>query len=210
MLAIPPRYAGWLTSKGTQVEIYAHIDESGGRLPSGRRLYGIAAVLTEQSHHAALRQRLRELLMPNEDHLHFYDESPKRRLEISERLADLPFTGALLVTDETTNTEQERMRRRLLGWLLPRLQHTEAVNHAVVESRSGGDKHDRRTRDHLIKSRQVTSDMRVTHVLKHHDELLWLADFVASSYTTAVLHDQPEPWLTLNAAHAIDVITDPG
>jgi hypothetical protein len=168
------------------VEIYAHIDESGGRLPNGHRLYGIAAVLTERQHHAMIRQWLRDLPLPNQDHLHFYDESPKRRIEIAEKLAFLPFNGALLVTDETTDTEQERIRRRLLGWLLPRLQHTEAVDQAVVESRSGGDKLDRRTRDHLIKSRLVTSDMRVTHVLKHHDELLWVADFVASSYTTAV------------------------
>ena len=191
------------------MEIYAHIDESGGRLANGRRLYGMAAVLTERPQHAVIRQCLRELLLPNEDHLHFYDESPKRRLQIAERLADLPFTGALLVIDETTDTEQERMRRRLLGWLLPRLEHTESVDYAIVESRSGGDKHDRRTRDRLIKSRQVSSALRVTHVLKHHDELLWVADFVASSYTTAVLHDQPDPWLMLNAAHAIDVITDP-
>ena len=191
------------------MEIYAHIDESGGRLSGGHRLYGMAAVLTEQAHHAGIRQHLQGLLLPTEDHLHFYDESPKRRLQIAESLADLPFTGALLVTDETTDTEQERMRRRLLGWLLPRLQHTESVDHTIVESRGGGDKHDRRTRDHLIKSRQVSSAMRVTHVLKHHDELLWVADFVVSSYTTALLHDQPDPWLTLNAAHAIDVITDP-
>jgi hypothetical protein len=192
------------------VETYAHIDESGGRLPDGRRLYGMAAVLTEQCQHDPIRQCLRELLLPTEDHLHFYDESPKRRLAIAERLADLPFTGALLVTDDTTDTEQERTRRRLLGWLLPRLQHTESVDHAIVESRSGGDKHDRRTRDRLIKSRRLTAAMRVTHVPKHHDELLWVADFVASSYTTAVLHDQPEPWLALNAAHAIDVIIGPG
>jgi hypothetical protein len=195
--------------QGDQVEIYAHIDESGGRLPDGGRLYGIAAVLTERSHHAAIRQRLRELLLPNEDHLHFYDESPKRRLEIAENLADLTFTGALVVTDETTDAEQERTRRRLFGWLLPRLEHTESVDHAIVESRSGGDKHDRRLRDHLLKSRQVTAAMRVTHVLKHQDELLWVADFVASSYTTAVLHAQPEPWLALNAAHAIEVIAGP-
>ena len=192
------------------MEIYAHIDESGGRLPNGRRLYGIAAVLTEHKHHAMIRQYLRELLLPGQDHLHFYDENLKRRLEIAEQLALMPFTGALLIADETSNAEQERMRRRLLGCLLPRLQHTESVDHAVVESRSGGDKIDRRTRDHLIKSRQVTAKMRVTHVLKHHDELLWVADFVASSYTTAVLHDQPEPWLTITAAHAIDVITGPG
>lgn len=162
MLAIPPRYAGWLTSKGTQVEIYAHIDESFNR-----------------------------------------------RMEIVRAMAELPFAGAIVVTTDTSTTEIERARRQLFGWLLPRLQHTERVDRVVVESRAGGDKHDRRTRDHLIKSRVISSDMRVTHLPKVGDELLWLADFVVSTYTTAIVHGQAAQWAILDAAHVMEVITDP-
>jgi hypothetical protein len=78
-----------------------------------------------------------------------------------------------------------------------------------VESRAGGDKHDRRTRDHLIRSRTISSDMRVAHVAKVGDELLWLADFLVSTYTTAVVHGQTEQWAILDAAHVIGVVTDP-
>lgn len=191
------------------MEIYAHIDESGGRLPNGRRLYGMAAVLTEESDHPLLRKRLRSLLLPEQTHLHQHDESFDRRMEIVREIAELPFTGAIVATTDTTATEQERARRRIFSWLLPRLQHAERVDRVVVESRAGGDKHDRRTRDRLLKSRMIDSAMRVTHRPKIGDELLWLADFLVSTYTTAVVHNQTAQWDILDAAHVIEVITDP-
>ncbi|MFI9382741.1 hypothetical protein [Kutzneria sp. NPDC052558] len=199
-----------MDQQGNQVEIYAHIDESGGRLPDGRRLYGMAAVLTEETDHPLLRKRLRALLLPGQAYLHQHDESFERRMEIVREMAELPFTGAIVVTSETTAAETERARRRLLRWLLPRLQHGERVERVVVESRAGGDKHDRRTRDHLIRSRTISSGMGVTHVTKVGDELLWLADFLVSTYTTALVHDQTEQWAILEAAHVIEVVTDPG
>jgi hypothetical protein len=190
------------------VEIYAHIDESGGRLPDGGRLYGMAAVLTEETDHSLLRKRLRALLLPGQAYLHQHDESFERRMQIVQEMAELPFTGAIVVTSETTAAETERTRRRLLRWLLPQLQHAERVDRVVAESRAGGDKHDRRTRDHLIRSRTINSDMRVTHVTKVGDELLWLADFLVSTYTTAIVHNQTEQWAILDTAHVIEVVTD--
>jgi hypothetical protein len=188
------------------VEIYAHIDESGGRLPNGRRLYGMAAV-TEETDHPLLRKRMRALLLPHQTHLHQHDESFERRMQIVREMADLPFTGAIVVTTDITAAEAEHARRLILGWLMPRLQHTERVDQVVVESRGGGDKHDRRTRDRLIKSRTISSEMRVKHLPKLGDELLWLADFLVSTYTTAVVHGQTEQWDVLEAAHVIEVVT---
>lgn len=191
------------------MEIHAHIDESGGRLPDGGRLYGMAAVLTEETDHPLLRKRLRSLLLPGQTHLHQHDESFERRMQIVREMAELPFTAAVIVTIDTTASELERARRRILGWLLPRLQHSEGVDQVVVESRAGGDKHDRRTRDHLIRSRAIGSQMRVTHLPKVGDELLWLADFLVSTYTTAVVHNETAQCKILDAAHVIDVVTNP-
>jgi hypothetical protein len=47
------------------VETYAHIDESGRWLPDRRRVYAMAAVLTEESDHPLLRKHLRSLLLPD-------------------------------------------------------------------------------------------------------------------------------------------------
>ena len=191
------------------MEIYAHIDESGRWLPTTHRVYGMAAVLTEETDHPLLRKRLRSLLLPDQTHLHQHDESLDRRMQIVREMADLPFTGAIVVATGTTAPEEERARRRLLGWLLPRLQHTENVGHVIVESRAGGDKHDRRTRDRLIRSRMIGPEMRVAHLPKTGDELLWLADFLVSSYTIAVAREETMQWDILNAAHVIEVVTDP-
>jgi hypothetical protein len=55
----------------------------------------------------------------------------------------------------------------------------------------------------------ISADMRVAHVAKCGDELLWLADFLVSTYTTAIVHRQTAQWDILNDAHVIEVITDP-
>jgi hypothetical protein len=46
------------------VEIYAHIDETGTRLHDGRRLYGLAAVLTDGADHALVATTMSGLLLP--------------------------------------------------------------------------------------------------------------------------------------------------
>ena len=191
------------------MEIYAHVDESGGRLPTGRRVYSMAAVLTAQSDHDAIRAALRGLLLPNQSYLHHYEEHAKRRVEIAHCLAELPLIGALVGHSDTTGPEEEHTRRQLLTWLLCQLQHNEGAGHVVIESRTSSDKHDRRTRDRLLRSRTLSSAMRVTHASKTGDELLWMADFFVSAHGTALLHDQREPWDILTAAHVIEVAANP-
>ena len=191
------------------MEIYAHIDESGGRLLDGTRMYSMAAVLTATSDHDAIRRALRELLLPDQSYLHHYEETAKRRVEIAHRLATVPLIGVLVGHSDTTSPEEEHTRRRLLAWLLCQLQHNEGASHVVIESRTSSDKHDRRTRDRLLKSRSLSSTMGVTHAVKAADELLWVADFFVSAHGASLLHVQHEAWDILAAAHVIEVLVDP-
>jgi hypothetical protein len=109
--------------------------------------------------------------------------------------------------EPTSPQHQERARTRLLTELLPRLQHQESVNHVVLESRSGSDKHDRRTLDRLRRSRTVSAELRMDHVRKDATPLVWLPDFIAGTYFAAEYHDQPEPWELVSTAQVIEVRT---
>lgn len=112
--------------------------------------------------------------------------------------------GAILLTTSTTKTGQEAARRALLCELLPRLEHAERVRHVIMETRAGGDKHDRRTFYELRRSHRITAGFRVDHAPKT-TPLLWPADWIASSYVAAHHHDETTPWKIINDAYVIDV-----
>lgn len=188
----------------------AHLDEASVRLPAGGRIYGVAATLTTVEHHSTIADTLLRLLLPDRSFLHHYDEPERRRIAIAEALAEMPLDGAIILTETTSDREQERARAQLLTELLPRLQHAEHVDHVVIESRQVGDKHDRRTRDRLRQSRRITGALRVNHVGKQGgDPLVWLPDFVIGSYLAAQYHAQLEPWKILTDAHVVDVVHRP-
>jgi len=191
------------------VEIYAHIDETGTRLPDGSRLYGLAAVLTDGADHALVAATVRGLLLPGQRWLHHYDETRDRRIKIAESLAPLPLIGTIFMTTPTDRTRQEQARARLLVELLPHLQHTEHATRVVMESRQAGDRHDRRVRDRLRRSHRIDAAMPVDHRVKDADPCLWVADFIAGAYIAAHHHDDLEPWEILCAAHVIEVRTVP-
>jgi hypothetical protein len=184
----------------------AHVDESGFRLDKDQRLYVVAASITVSSDASVIDQGLRDLLLPGRRYLHHYDETLDRRLKIAGCLAGLPLTGALVVVARCDEKAQEDARRRLLSRLLPTLQHMEAVDRVIIESRGGSDKSDRRTISRLRRSRHLTSDLRADHAPKAADPLLWVADFVAGSWVGAQYRDEVEPWRVLDEAHAIEVI----
>ncbi|MGO1055418.1 hypothetical protein [Crossiella sp. CA198] len=181
----------------------AHVDEAGSALPGGGRLYVVAAVLSSTADHPAITAALREHLV-NVPVLHFHTESDSRRTEIAKVIADFPLHGAILVTTPTSHREQEDARRRLMCELLPRLYHVEGVRQVVVESRAGSDVHDRKVLNRLRRSHQVPSELRVDHRNKN-EPMLWVADWVASSYIAAIRHAVTEPWELINAAHAVEV-----
>jgi hypothetical protein len=187
----------------------AHLDETAAVMPNGQLLYGLAAVLTSPADEAVFAAELDKLLLPDRTFLRYHDETTDRRLLIAQAVATLPMAGGIVVTRVTAGAQQERARARLLAALLPRLEHAERVTHVVIESRAGSDKLDRRTRDRLRRSHQISTALRVDHVRKHVDARLWLADFRAGAYVGAELHAEAEPWDVAAAAHAIEVVTVP-
>jgi hypothetical protein len=187
----------------------AHLDETIAALPDGQLLYGIAAVLTAPADELVCAAELSKLLLPDRPFLRYHDETINRRLLIARTAAALPIAGGIVVTRVTAGTRQERARARLLAALLPRLEHTERVVRVVIESRAGSDKWDRRTRDRLRSSHRISMALRVDHVRKHADARLWLADFLAGAYVGAVLRGEAEPWVIVDSAHAIEVVTVP-
>jgi hypothetical protein len=187
----------------------AHVDEAGARLSSGRRLYVVAAVLTSDGSHpdvVAALTAMQEAELP----LHYRTERFERRVAVAKTLAGIPLHGAILLTTVSGNTGQEQARARLLCNLLPQLEHVEGVHQVVLESRGGGDRHDRRTRDRLRRSHRITAELRIDHAGKALP-LLWPADWVASAYVAAHVHDEREPWEIINGAHLIEIVrVDPG
>lgn len=182
----------------------AHIDEAGARLVDGRQLYVLAAVVTAPADRVDILRVLTSLQV-NGAPLHHHTERPDRRVRIAEALADVPVHGSILLSTSSVASAQERARARLLSVLLPKLQHVERVRQVVIESRSGGDRHDRRTLDRLRRSRQITEAFRIDHADKS-EPMLWLADFVASAYVAAHYRDQRKPWEILSGAHCVDVV----
>lgn len=133
-------------------------------------------MLTSAAIHDHVTEALLGELLPHRPYLHHYDETPERRIKIANTLSALPLSGAIVITEITRNTAQEQARCHLLTELLPRLEHLEKVAEVVLESRSGGDKHDRRTVDRLRRSRQVTGALRLNHASKTASPLTWIAD----------------------------------
>ncbi len=187
--------------------IVAHVDEAGARLPGDRRLYVLAAVLSSPADRPTIVDAM-TVLQIDKDPLHFYEEKADRRLEIARALAGAPLHGAIVLTTCSTNSTQEQARARVMCALLPKLEHLEGVSHVVVESRAGGDRHDRRVRDRLRRSRRITGALVLDHAGKS-EAMLWPADFVASSYVAAHHHGEWEPWDILNRTHPIEVIEVP-
>lgn len=183
----------------------AYVDEAGARLADGGRLYVLAAVLSSPAEQPKLVDALTALQLDLAEPLHFRTEGPDRRLLVAEAIASAALHGAILLTTITTNTRQESARRALMCELLPRLEHVERVHRVVIESRAGGDRHDRRTRDRLRRSRQITAALRINHGPKSLP-LLWPADWLASAYVAAHHHDDRGPWKIMSDAHVIDVM----
>lgn len=169
------------------------------------RLYELASVLTSSVDHAEITAQLKALLLPGRAFPHHYDETAERRVKIANAIAGLPIHGAIVVTTVGAHTGQERARAKLMRWLLPHLQYVEHVEEVVLETRSGGDRHDRRTVDRLRRSRRITTQIRINHGGKTDEPLTWIADFVMGAYVAWGHHSEPGPWNTINTAQAIMV-----
>lgn len=193
--------------------------DSHGRPPSGayRRVRSSPGIrpppvrdgrcVTSADEHDILSAELRTL-RENGLALHYRIERADRRIAIAKQLAMSRLHGAIVLSTSCGHKTQERARSALLTRLLPTLEHAEHVNDVVLESRGGGDRHDRRTRDRLRRSHRITAALRIAHAPKN-EPLLWPADWVASAFVAAAHHGEVEPWDVLSRAVPIDVIELP-
>lgn len=166
----------------------------------------MGAVLSTGEQEAVLKKVLREALLPGEDHLHWREEQPGRRLELARLISGCELIGAIVVArGVTANRKQESARRAIMTYLLPVLQHQEATDQVVIESRHQGDAHDKRTVNRLRQNRTITGRMHIDYLRKREDERLWIADALVGAFVGARIHQEEEPWAILGAAHCIEV-----
>lgn len=184
---------------------FAHVDESSGIQSDGQRLYVMGAVLSTGEQEPVLKKVLREALLPGEDHLHWREEQPGRRLELAHLISGCELIGALVVAGVTDNRKQESARRAILTYLLPVLQHQETTDQVVIESRHQSDAHDKRTVNRLRQNRTITAHMHIDYLRKREDERLWIADALVGAFVGATIHHEEAPWAILGAAHCIEV-----
>lgn len=164
----------------------------------------MCAVPSTTDQRSELERILDKARPPKQAYLHWMDERPARRLRLAQLFSACELTGAIVATQLTSNTKQEAARKRILRYLLPRLELEQATR-VVIESRHQSDCHDERAIEWLRRSKAISGRLRIDHMAKPDDSLLWLADAFVSAYTLAALHGETGPWETLCESHFIDV-----
>ena len=175
-------------------------------MSDGRFLYALAHVVTDEDQRAEARQVLQRLAQRDRlPSLHFADENRSRRAWLAKQVADLELTGSIVVSQTSARSKLEECRSRLLVAGAVSLQQNEHVSQLVVESRNQADKNDRKAVDVARARRELTGQLHVDFARKSADPMLWVADVVASAFTTADKGGDSEPWDVLNDAHVIEV-----
>lgn len=151
--------------------IHAFIDES----RRGNQ-YLMAVALVDPANLEPVRKRLRQLLLRGERELHFYKQNDRRRRELSEQVARLPFTA--LVYTSTCRRADEPARRACLTQLTNDLLARKA-HRMVLDSRESRDHDDRAVIKHLISAEPGHPQLVYEHFRGQNEPLLWLADIVA-------------------------------
>lgn len=191
----------------TAGDVWAHVDESYPRTAPGRFLYALASVITTAQQRVVAAETLRGAAKRDGlSFLHFADEDAHGQVGMAKLVADLEITGSVVVAQASAQQKLEACRSRLLSHATLDLHRVEQVNHLVIESRHQADKNDRHTvqvlrAKHGLRSDEIYVDFR----RKSTDPILWIADCIASAFTTAYRERDPEPWAILNETHVIDV-----
>lgn len=180
-------------------------DESAGMYPDGRWLYAMAFPIIRTDHSDEVRKGLRAAVQRDASVLHFYDLTPKRRIQVVQQVSELPWEAALVICGLTSSKRQERSRARILTHVLPRLELMEKVSNVMLESRGRADRRDVDTRDGLRGSRSISQGFSLEHVSKVDDELVWLADLVVGAFMTRERRGIGESWEILENARPLEV-----
>jgi hypothetical protein len=160
--------------------VIAYVDES-MRLRDGS-LYVLAAVLLDDERCDAIRERMRTLLLPRQQRLHWRDETHSRRRRILETIVELEAFG--IVISHRGAHRQDRARALCLRALLWELWAADA-RALVIESRQArNDQKDRRTIVAAQKVGEASPDLRYSFRGPKDEPLLWLPDAIAGARTS--------------------------
>ncbi|WP_304324804.1 hypothetical protein [Corynebacterium frankenforstense] len=170
----------------------AFADESIIQMPSGRQAYRIGAALLATTELEAARDVLRPLLLPGQSKLHWRDESPPRRDQISRQVAA---TGSMLtiVTHwSEVPAKEERSRRKCLERLYYELASMD-VQDASLECRQQAQ--DAKDIRHIValQARNQAKNLRLSHLRGKDEPLLWIPDAVLGALNAAQL-GEPRFW----------------
>ncbi|WP_143082576.1 hypothetical protein [Nonomuraea wenchangensis] len=153
-------------------------------------LYVLAAVIVPCEYADEHRAALRALLLGKQPRLHWRDERPKRRLEITHAVAALHPNTVIVIGTRLKPAKQRRARRKCLERLLWHLTCRD-VSRVVMERRSAeGNKEDLDMVNALRAREALPQDIHVEWTSPLVEELLWLPDVVAGIFARAETGDR--------------------
>lgn len=126
------------------------------------------------------RRRVRQLLLPQQTHLHFTREGNGRRRLIIKAMMELEL--ACVVYEYAGRESMRAARRRCLEALVDDLAES-ACERLVIESDESLRDSDRRTLYAAVRDAKIEHSLAYVHVSKRGEPLLWVADALAWCWT---------------------------
>lgn len=120
-----------------------------------------------------LERDMRSLLLPGQRSLHWRNEDDDRRKLIVETICRHDVSAFVALVREVPVRKKEEARAKALTSIL-RLLEADGIEQLVIEGRSGGDCHDKRT------VKRARSSVALARFGSKSEPMLWVADSVAS------------------------------
>lgn len=139
--------------------------------------YLLCAVVASTNDRHNVRQILRRLLLPNQRRLHAHTESDGRRRMLLKAMCEIPGVNCYLAIGRQ---RRAGARENCLRALIPLLLEMRAREIVLERVDHGTARSDRLVIDEIM--RGYAEECAWRHEAPEHEELLWIADAVASAY----------------------------
>ncbi len=190
-----------------KIEFHAYVDESVKPIrdfrtlrPLADRHYVVAAITVFESDAQHLRLELQTLRNQIQVPVHYSEMNQVTRLHTLDAVSKFPDWDGYLFETSNPNTRSERHTRdKILKVALVDLAQKRGASEVTIESRNinldeqievthhGLDRHDISTLASLRSKGVLGQDLGLDHATKS-EEILWLADLLASSRTDFLCH----------------------
>lgn len=129
---------------------------------------------------AKVRSDLRQLLLPQQSHLHFTRESEGRRRSIVDALCGANIRASIYVADPADHAVQARTH--CLRALIAHCAETN-VGRVVIEEDESLRRHDQAVLFGAVRDLSLAGSLVYSHARKRTEPLLWAADAIAWCWT---------------------------